>query len=311
VGRVLYLAGEEDKDEAERRRHYCARAQGVTSDEQVELLAANLTVLPLTGHGCSLTYSSEGEGELPVTGFWTQVADLLIAAQEEGRPYVLILLDPLSRFAGFDVEKDNAAATRWVQAVEKLGALAGGASVWCAHHVKKRGENDDPDSADLIRGASALVNGVRWAARLEQQKRSEDSADLLTLRIVKANGVPPQLTPLVLCRDSEHEGALRVASNDEVSSHDGVAQMVRSKLQQIEHHQDRIIAAMTPGQVYSRNDLARVCGRKTLTLQAVAELVAAGTLVAAGPGRYAGVMLATGVMSTGTDAGTTGGTDAG
>lgn len=282
-GRVLYLAGEEDREEMERRLHHAVRAQGASSDDGLTLLKKNLTAIPLHGVGCALTGEDTGSS-LPLTRFWTQVHELAVLAVEEGRPYSLIVLDPLSRFAGFDVEKDNAAATRWVQAVELLSEAAGGASIWCAHHTKKRGENDDPTSADLIRGASALVNGVRWAARLEQQKQDEDSADLLTLRIVKANGVPPQVSPLILCRDQEHEGALRVATPAEIASHEGVTKMVKSKVQQLGEYRERILAVMIEDRVYSKNEIVRACGKRTLTLASITSMIDDGELVQVGSG---------------------------
>lgn len=292
-GRVLGLFAEEDDEELERRTHYCARAAGLTSDDDLQLLADNFTAIPLAGCGVALTTRGDDGDALPETSFVAAIRELLWDAMRESRPYDLIVLDPLSRFAGADVETDNSAATRFIQVIESLCAPeCGGAGAILSHHTKKKGENDDPDSADLIRGASGLVNGVRWAARLEQQKRLEGAADLVTLRIVKANGVPPQFSPLVLVRDQEHEGALRVATRDEIESNEAVAGKLRTKLQTIENVGDRVIAALRGGITLSRSELAKsIGGNRQALLHAISRLIEDGELESIGSGNRSAVRL--------------------
>jgi hypothetical protein len=291
--RVLGLFGEEDAVELERRIHYCARAAGLTSEEDLQLLAQNFTAIPLMGHSVALTTRLDSGERLPETRFTGAVREMLWDGMRESRPYDLIVMDPLSRFAGSDVETDNNAATRWVEVVESLTLPAcGGASAIVSHHTKKRGENDDADSADGIRGASGLVNGVRWAARLEQQKRQEGAADLLTLKIVKANGVAPQFSPLVLIRDQENEGALRIATRDEIDSHDGMAAKMKKKMQTLEDVGDRILRALADGVARSRNELLPICGCSwPALLTTVKALIEGGDIEQVGSGRKSAVRI--------------------
>lgn len=279
VLRVLLLAGEEDREELARRIYYTSRAAGAISDELLDLVAKNLNAIPLHGRGVALT-ADEGfqqrTGGLPETAFAQALRELLVLARKEGRPYGLVIIDPFSRFAGFDAEKDNASATRWVQVIETLiTEETGKPSVIISHHTKKRAHNDKTDAnADLIRGASALKDGVRWAAVLEQQKKEHDAADLLTLRIVKANGVPPQVMPMVLCRDQKHEGALRIATNAETESHEKVASILKTKNQQVEAYEERVRNVVDATRTYNRNDIVElVKGNRGLVLEAVRQLV--------------------------------------
>src|SRR5207249_3911409 len=104
----------------------------------------------------------------------------------------LVIIDPLSRFAGTDVEKDNAAATRFAQVLESMiqPGAACGLTMAVSHHTGKDPADPgkrDPDSADPIRGASALVDAVRWAAILKRRSRHTDAPELLDLRVVKTN----------------------------------------------------------------------------------------------------------------------------
>lgn len=284
IGRVLLVLAEEDQEEVDRRLYYAIQASGLFSDEQLDLVASNVDAMGLTGFGVALTQQDFGKAALPETAFTFALRELVERAAQAGRPYTLIILDPLSRFAGPDVETDNAAATRWVQVIETFCAPEfGKPSMVVAHHLKKKGaggeKEGDSESSDPIRGASALVAGVRWAARLAQQKRSADAADLLTLRLVKANGVPPQLIPLILARDQKHEGALRIATKDEIDSHEGVSNLLKNKDQKVKDHQARVLEVLKPGQTYSRNQIiSLIKGKRELGLEAIRQLLLAGEL---------------------------------
>lgn len=285
--RVLYLAGEEDKAELTRRIYYAAKAMGAISDEALDLIARNLHAVPLAGNGCSLTVGNDPKSDgLPMTLFAWQVFDLMRIAKDRTRPYGALIIDPLSRFAGFDVEKDNSAATRFVQVLERFtGEDTGMPSCICAHHMKKRGEGSEEATADAIRGASALKDGVRWAALLEPQKRQDGAADLLTLRIVKANGVPPS-DPLFLCRPGDgNEGVLRVATRDEISSHDVTAKAQNKSDELIEKKIEQVITFIsTTNHAMTGNQLAAKCGNRKATLAAIKMLKEAKRVVEAASG---------------------------
>lgn len=214
-GRSLLLLGEEDREEVLRRLHQVCVALGLSSGE-LALVTRNVVVLALAGIGVALTHEGEDGGSLPETPRAEEIRAIL-----RNQPFDLVVIDPLSRFAGPDVEKDNAAATRLVQVVETFTAPGcGSPAVIIAHHLRKLGRDEDAESGDLIRGSVALVDGVRWAAVLAQQKALDDelAPDLLRLRVVKSNytRVPE---PLVLCRPKDGRGALRVATATEIANY--------------------------------------------------------------------------------------------
>jgi RecA-family ATPase len=111
-----------------------------------------------------------------------------------------VVLDPVSRFRDGD-ENDNASATRFVEAVEAL-RVDTGATVLLPHHVSKDGLKAGADalSMDALRGASALVDGVRWAAAMatlgkdaakEYGVDPEDAGHYVRLDAVKNNYAAP------------------------------------------------------------------------------------------------------------------------
>lgn len=219
AGRVLLVLAEEDRDEILRRLSVLCRAMGLTS-MQVDAVVSGITAFPLAGHGVALTHQTEGDrGALPETSRPAEFRQVLADAAAEGRPFTLIILDPLSRFAGFDVEKDNAAATRFIQVLETFVALDLGApAVLIAHHLRKGGQDDDREASEMIRGAQALFDGVRFAMILHQLKPVVGAPDLLRLRVVKSNytAIPE---PLTLCRPQDGNGTLRAATAGEIEAY--------------------------------------------------------------------------------------------
>lgn len=217
-GRVLMLAAEEDEGEMRRRLYHAARVAGIVDDKSIATIARNVTVLPLAGCGCAMTTAVDPLAfTLPETELPGLIRNTLTEAVAEGRPYTLVVLDPLSRFAGADVEKDNPAATRFVQVMESFTAPdLGSPTVLISHHFRKSaaGSSNDAETADPIRGASGLVDGVRWAATLEAKRKRKGAPDLLTLRVVKTNyAAAPD--PVTLCRPADWHGCLRLSTEDE------------------------------------------------------------------------------------------------
>jgi RecA-family ATPase len=128
-------------------------------------------------------------------------------------PWSLIVLDPLSRFAGPDAEIDNAAATRFVQALESLASVTG-ATVLVAHHTNKLARRGGVLEASAGRGSSALVDGVRWVAALGVERLDLDDPDerarlgeVVTWSLVKSN-YGRRADEVLLRRDNDNGGAL-------------------------------------------------------------------------------------------------------
>ncbi len=218
-GRVLMLLAEEDREEIERRIASISRAMGL-GDLELEILTSNLVLLPLAGQGVAFTSGGDGaRGELPETERPEEIRELLREAHDCGEAFALVILDPLSRFAGFDVEKDNPAATRFVQVLESFTSKpCGEPNVLVAHHLRKIGQDEDREASQAIRGAVGLVDGVRFAAILSQQKVIAGAPDLLRFKVVKSNyAAMPE--PLELCRPVDAGGTLRVATPDELETY--------------------------------------------------------------------------------------------
>lgn len=177
--RVALILGEEDTEEIRRRLHLQARAMELTSLDHGDAMTRML-VLP----GAGLDALALTQAEEPGVNARTEFADALWAfldakaREDRANPgWDLVVLDPLSRFAGPDVEKDNAAATRLMQVLERFTKLPGNPTVLVAHHTSKASRADGvAQSAAAVRGASALVDGARWVANLEEVARPEGYA---------------------------------------------------------------------------------------------------------------------------------------
>ena len=205
-GPVLLVLGEEDMAEIHRRVRGTVDAMHAWGfAAQIE---ENLHVLSLCGRPAGLT---DKNGD--VTDFFNAVHGGLAASDI---PWRLVILDPASRFLGPDAEKDNAAATRWIEAAERLTQLPSAPTILFAHHANKGalGGNTDQSAA---RGSSALTDGVRWQGNLERAVDDDGaggkvaSASRVILKVVKVNHCrqPP---PLELVRDFAHGGFLRPAT---------------------------------------------------------------------------------------------------
>jgi len=274
-GRVLLALGEEDPEEVLRRLHVVCRSLGLSVAE-FERVALNVVVLPLAGHGAALTYEADSAaGGLPETPRAEALRGILRDAKEKGQPFTLIGIDPLSRFAGADVEKDNAAATRFIQVCESFAsAECGGPSVLVVHHLRKAGKDEDGEASELIRGAVGLVDGVRWAAVLAQQKPAEGAPDILRLRVVKTNyAACPE--PLMLCRPADGEGTLRTATPNELLAYQETARSRNGPRRSAESPEDigpLVLAQLKKGPASGSELTRRLKRRKAEVLQALTDL---------------------------------------
>jgi len=186
-GGVLMLTAEEDQDTIARRLHAVARSYGMEKwRDEWPGLCRNLHVLSVASRDNRLT--ERVGGNIVVRPVAIQV---VIDAAISLPGLRLIILDPVSRFRSGD-ENDNEAATRFVEALEIIRE-ATGVTVLCAHHSRK-GANGD--TADSIRGASAFVDALRFAATLaspdpESAKKlgldDDERRRLVRFNVVKAN----------------------------------------------------------------------------------------------------------------------------
>lgn len=197
-GRVLLACGEEDLDEVRRRLQACA--EGLSEWERA-LVSEHLVPLGLAG--TRTAFLERREGSIVPTPWYGQFLAAL-----EGHEWRAIILDPLSRWGGPEVETDAYAATQLVELLEGLAKLDGHPAIIAAHHERKgMGGTSDASS---VRGSSALVDGPRWVANLRRRKDSQ----LLELEVTKANNTVPA-PPLLLTRTAN--GPLRAATPDEIA----------------------------------------------------------------------------------------------
>lgn len=205
-GPVLLALGEEDDEEVQRRLYDIREGLKLSPGEKEEL-KRKLKILPLAGHAVQLV-SAQGRDKKPEeTPVFRELRQLL---EGEGVDWRLLVLDPLSRWAGPETETDNFAATRFVAAVESLSQVRGNPTVLLAHHTTKAARRGlDAGEATAARGASALTDGVRWVANLLKPEGSS----LPHLSLVKSNYTAP--APDVVLKRGEG-GVLRALTRQEL-----------------------------------------------------------------------------------------------
>lgn len=160
--RVLLLLGEEDADEIHRRIHYAGKSMGLTSAE-LRTAQERIKALPLMGKVRPLLRLDTG-GRVEPTEHLKALRELL---KRPGDPWGLVVLDPQARFAGVEVESNNAVATVFVQSCEMLTTAPGKPTVLVlAHSSKHARRQGDADS----RGVTGLTDGFRWHATLSRDK---------------------------------------------------------------------------------------------------------------------------------------------
>jgi RecA-family ATPase len=213
AGRVLMLMGEEEEPEIRRRLYSAARTMGLSVDDHERALD-RIVPVPLSGvDGVAMT-QTPGPGE---TKTETAFSEALRHRLNEAGPWSLVVVDPLARFAGDDVEKDNTAATRLVQVLEKLQHLPGSPTIIVAHHTRKRSSDEKGTEvlADDMRGASGLRDGARFVAVLEEQEIIDGAPNLVRFAVRKNNY---GTRPAFMLRRLDH-GELRRATPAEEKQH--------------------------------------------------------------------------------------------
>lgn len=208
-GRVLLALAEEDLLEARRRLWRACNALELSRDERAAA-AERIDLLPLAGAPVALTRADPKGGEVLETKVAGELRKLLDERAAGG--WSLVIIDPLSRWAGGGTEIDNEAATRFCQTIETLAAVAGTPSVLVAHHSSKASAREGGSDA---RGVTGIRDGFRWMASMDAVQ-SKDGARAVLLRNRKSN-YSLEFDDLVLLRSSEpgSEGTLRLATEAE------------------------------------------------------------------------------------------------
>lgn len=269
-GRVFLGLGEEDLEEARRRLYYLARTAGL-SDAQRRDALANIAIAPLAGTPVSLL--ERGPEGNPVET--ETMRDLRAALAAGGEPWALVILDPLSRWGGLDVETDNAQATRAVEAFESLTKAKGRPAVILAHHTNKTSRREGERDATAARGATALVDGARWVASLTNV--SFGPVRGVELELVKSN-YTGEIPRMLLARGED--GVLRVMPRSEIE-----AAKVQAAAEKDAELEERILETIRGGEYTSEAKLRAAVRCKMDALQrALGSMMASGQVSRAGRG---------------------------
>jgi len=212
-GRVLLAMGEEDSEEAHRRLWRSAKRLNL-SPELCRQAEERIVLLPLAGNpNMALTQPESGGGKVDTPA----AAALLKRVQDDGDGWSLIILDPASRFAGAEAEKDNGAATRFFQVLETLTNAPGNPSVLVAHHTSQDARKKASTDATSARGSTALSDAARWQAGLVNRPRYDDAPDLVDFAMQKNNYAAPW-RGFAMLREPDG-GALRKAREDDLKEY--------------------------------------------------------------------------------------------
>ena len=197
--RVLFVLGEEDKAKVRRMFYTAGKVLGL-KDAEKDRAARHLFTLAGSGEILRLydeverrdTYTGSSINRLTTepTLFAEVLRERLTKREDREPPWALVVMDPGSRFSGARDENDNAAATRFIQALEVLRSVPDEPTILLAHHT---GKGQSAAGQDSARGASALVDGARWHATLqrEQFKNADEKAPhAIRVEVSKSNDTP-------------------------------------------------------------------------------------------------------------------------
>jgi len=204
-GNVFLALGEDDELSARRGIVEAADALGL-DDDQISKIKRHLVVAPLKGKQKTLTEEpasrldvqrlkqfGDGSGDAwigpdgethhldALRSGYTDHADTFERRLADRDQWSLIIVDPIRRFAGNDVERDAAAATRMVRLLSRWAAreyrdddrAIHGPTVLLSHHTGKKTEDvggselyQKVRQQGLARGSSAITDGVRWQGNM-------------------------------------------------------------------------------------------------------------------------------------------------
>lgn len=196
-GSVLMICAEDEREELHRRFWRIVellREFELLGRSADKLMRKRLFIASRVGQDNLITNVIDG------VAMRTRIVDRIALTAEQIPALKLIVLDPVSRFRGGD-ENDNDHATRFVEAVESLRATTG-ATVLMLHHMSKGGLRADADRVgpEDLRGASALLDAVRWAGAMATLRKDaavnfgidpDEASRYVRFDIVKNNYAPP------------------------------------------------------------------------------------------------------------------------
>ena len=164
-GDVIIFTAEDDEAEVHRR------IERMDPFEQRNRYEHNLHIVPLPNVGGTFPILSEINGEYVVSEEFNRIYEQILQMSN----LKLVVFDPLASFVHADINADPAAGAAFTGLLSRV-ATETGASILVCHHMTKSGDKaiTTPEQArNLIRGTSALVDGVRSAFALWQVDEGE------------------------------------------------------------------------------------------------------------------------------------------
>lgn len=154
---MVFLTGEDKKDDHEYRLHHLVRAMGLT-DAQRQTVRDNIYIEDLSGQLARLVQMDRG-GNLT----FTSIVDELVLAYRDIRP-ALVNLDPMVSFGPGERMVNDGEQAVVVAARRVVAGL--GCCCRLVHHTGKQVARDGTVDQYSGRGGSALGDGVRSQAQL-------------------------------------------------------------------------------------------------------------------------------------------------
>ncbi|HEY5377642.1 MAG TPA: AAA family ATPase [Polyangiaceae bacterium] len=203
-GHVLMALAEEELDECTRRLWRACNALELSADQRKDI-AQRIHLVPLHGIPVALLRSPF----MNVYEATSVLADMKKAMSARAVDWACVILDPLARWSGGGAERDNEAATRFVQILEDITKVRGNPSGLVVHHSSQA---SIAAGSSAPRGVTALHDGFRWVASMDAVK-TKDGARAVKLHNGKSN-YSPEFDDLLLVRNAERgvEGTLRLAT---------------------------------------------------------------------------------------------------
>jgi hypothetical protein len=187
-GRVLMIVAEDTADDIRRRINRIADRR--YPDANIE---RRIVILPLRGRAFAFVQREQFTGSyLPGEGLRDVIAYVEVDRETSGSPIDLVIVDPAARISGVSLDKDSAAATAFIDALDRLSAAAGGLVLAVAHTNKtSRAADKGAAEATDVRGSSGLSDGARGVIHLvpEVDVRTKKRTGRAILSITKGNHV--------------------------------------------------------------------------------------------------------------------------
>ena len=166
-GNTVVFTAEDDEAEVHRR------IQRLDPNNERFEYEHDMKIIPLPNYGGVFPIMQVGSDKSYYSGEeFEKYYDQLLQIKD----LKLIVFDPLASFVHADVNADPAAGAALMGLTAKM-ATETGATVLLCHHMAKIKDNEPPstpeEARNLIRGTSALVDGVRFAYAVWNVKHAE------------------------------------------------------------------------------------------------------------------------------------------